>query len=158
MMRKATPGDIPDMVALQRAVEAEDALWGYRADSPDEWAERDLAWTWVATDDDQLAGFIHCMPRPYAGESVFPEDSRILEIVELAVAESQRERGLGHKLIAAVRRQAQEEGFSHLRVYSAAKRFDDIVRFYRSCGFEPWYLELTQAIGFEPSGDNDAGG
>ncbi len=146
MIRKAIPEDIPDMVALQRAIEEEHALWGYGADSPEEWATRDLAWTWVATEDGELVGFILCAPRPYAGECVFPNESRVLEIVELAVAEAERDRALGHELVTAVRQQAHKDGFTHLRVYSAAKRFDDIVRFYRSCGFEPWYLEMTQAI------------
>ncbi len=34
-----------------------------------------------------------------------------------------------------------------LRVCSAARRFDDVRAFYGSCGFVPWYLEMTQDLG-----------
>ena len=38
-----------------------------------------------------------------------------------------------------------------MRLYSAAKRFDDILAFYRKCGFAPWYLEMVKPIGTEQS-------
>lgn len=136
---------------LQRSIEEENSIWGYCADSSDDWANRNLAWTLLAVVEAKPVGFIHCLPRPYSGECVFRADSRILEIVDLVVATPYRHRGLGHELVAAIQAQAREEGFTHLRVYSAAKRFDDILEFYRSCGFRPWYLEMTQEIGAEPS-------
>ena len=156
MIRKATTDDIPDMVALQKFVEGENSISGYRADTPEVWGKRDLAWTMVATSDGKTKGFIHCHPKPYSGECIFPIDSRILEIVDLVIEGHERSRGLGHQLVARIRRQAPEEGFTHLRAYSAAKRFDDILKFYRTCGFQPWYLEMTQEIGAELAGTDDA--
>lgn len=156
MIRKATTEDIPGMIVLQRSVEAESAIWGYAADSSEDWAKRDLAWTFLAMVGTRPRGFIYCSPRPCSGECVFPAGSRILEIVDLFIAADARCRGLGHELVATLQRHAQAEGFTHLRVYSAAKRFDDIVKFYRSCGFTPWYLEMTQELGAEPAGAGDA--
>jgi GNAT superfamily N-acetyltransferase len=149
MIRKATTEDIPRMIALQKTAEAENAIWGYGADPLADWEQRDLTWTWVAIQDAERVGFIYCSPRPYSGECVFPASSEILEIVDLVVAADARCRGLGHALVAALQRQALEEGFTHLRVSSASQRFDDIVKFYRSCGFAPWYLEMTQDVGAE---------
>lgn len=143
------------MVALQKSVEAENAIWGYGADAPEDWGQRDLAWAFLSIVGTQPVGFIYCLPRPYSGECVFPAGSQILEIVDLVVASDGRRRRRGHELVAAVQGQARAEGFTHLRVYSAAKRFDDIVRFYRRCGFSPWYLEMTQNIGAEPAGAGD---
>jgi len=156
MIRKATSEDIPGMIALQRSVETESAIWGYVADSPDDWAKRDFTWTFLALVGTQPVGFIYCAPRPYSGECVFPAGSRILEIVDLVIAADTRRRRCGSELVAAVQRQARAEGFTHLRVYSAAKRFDDIVRFYRSFGFAPWYVEMTKELGAEPAGAADA--
>jgi len=150
MIRKATTEDIPDIIALQRSVEGENEIWGYQADSPEEWALRDLSWTFVALVGTQPVGFIYCCPMPYSGECVFPTESRILEIVDLVITQDARGQQHGHELVASIKRQAREAGFTHLRVYSAAKRFDDIVRFYRSCGFIPWYLEMMQEIGAKP--------
>jgi len=149
MIRKVTTEDIPSMVALQRSIEAESSMFGYTADSSIGWAKRDLAWTFLALVGTQPVGFIYSAPRPYSGECVFPVGSRILEIVDLVVAADARGGRFGHELVTAVQQQARAEGFTHLRVYSAAKRFDDIVRFYRSCGFTPWYLEMMQEIGAE---------
>ena len=156
MIRKATTDDIPAMMALQRSIEEENAIWGYGADSAEEWAKRNLAWTLLGIVDGKPVGFIYCSPRQYSGECVFPAGSKILEIVDLIIAAAYRCQGLGRELVAAVQRQAQQAGFTHLRVYSAARRFDDIVKFYRSCGFTPWYLEMTQEIGAEPPAAGDA--
>ena len=156
MIRKATIENIPGIIALQRSVEEENAIWGYGADSPEDWANRHLAWTFLAIDGPRPVGFIYCSPRPCSGECVFPAGAEILEIVELVVAADHRHHGLGHELVTTVQRHAQREGFTHLRVYSAAKRFDDIIKFYRSCGFTPWYLEMTKDVGAEPAGAGDA--
>jgi len=151
MIREATHDDIPALVALQKAIEDENAIRGYQADSADDWSERDLTWTLVAVVGTRVIGFVYCAPRPYAGECVFPPGSRILEIADLLVAEPSRSQGLGHQLVGEIRRRAVEAGFTHLRVYSSARRFDDVVEFYRSCGFSPWYLEMTQEIGAGPA-------
>jgi len=146
MIRKATRDDIPAIVAMQRAVAEEGSVHGYCPDTAEGWACRDMSWTFVAVADERPCGFVCCMPREYAGESVLPAHGRTLEIADLVVAASHRGQGIGHELVLAAKRHARQQGFSHLRVYSAAKRFDDVVRFYRSAGFVPWYLEMTQEI------------
>jgi GNAT superfamily N-acetyltransferase len=146
MIRKCTSEDISDVVALQKSVERESAIWGYGADSPKDWEQRNLAWTFLALEAGRPVGFIYCAPRPHSYECVFPAESKILEIIDLVVASDARCQRLGHALVAVVQAQAHAAGFTHLRVYSAAKRFDDIVRFYRDCGFTPWYLVMTKEI------------
>lgn len=141
----AVESDIPGMVALQRLVEAEDSIHGYRADAEEDWTRRDLSFTWVAERGGCLAGLIHGAPRDEPA-AVFPAGSRVLEVVELLVASAARDCGVGRALVRRAREEAGAAGFTHLRVYSAAKRFDDVLRFYRSCGFRPWYLELTREV------------
>ena len=100
-------------------------------------------------------GFIYCVERPYRGECVFPEGSRILEIIELYVRPGSRHGGVGRQMVKAVQSRAEADGFSHMRLYSAAKRFDDILAFYRDCGFAPWYLEMVKPIRPEQSDGPD---
>lgn len=145
-IREATPEDIHDIVALQQALEAEGAIHGYRADPAEQWARRDLRWVLLAVSEGSIRGFVYCAPRPPEGECVFPDGSKVLEIAELVIAPSSRRGGWGRSLMAAVEQHAAKQGFTHLRVYSAAKRFDDILRFYRGCGFAPWYLEMTKPV------------
>ena len=154
MIRRATTDDIPSLVSLQESIEQEDAILGYGADSAETWSKRALDWTLIASREGLPVGFIHCLPRPYSGECVFPAESRILEIAELVVAKPHRSRGLGGELVAAIQEMSRQEGFTHLRVYSAAKRFEDIVRFYGRCGLTPWYVEMTQDLRAEPPSDD----
>ncbi len=147
MIRPARREDIPGIVRLQETIEAEACVHGYVADTAETWAGHDLDRTYVVVEGEITVGVVHAVPRAYEGECVFAPDDRILEIRELLVAPSHRDRGLGRELIAAIQGVARRDGFSHLRVYSAAKRFDDVRSFYGSCGFEPWYLEMTQVLG-----------
>jgi GNAT superfamily N-acetyltransferase len=150
MIRRATIEDLAALAGLEKAAEDEGVIWGYHSQPADEWARRDLAWTWLAYDGGVAVGFLHAAPRPYDGECVLPPTSRTLEILDVFVAPASRNRGIGRELVAAVQRQARAEGFTHLRVYSSSKKFDDVVRFYRACGFSPWYLEMTQPLGESP--------
>ncbi len=143
---KVSLADIHHIVAFQHALEEENTIFGYRADSIEDWNTRDLRWTLLATAANVNVGFIHCLPRKLTGECIFPPEAMVLEIIELVVQRAHRGMGIGRQLVAAIQLQAIKDGFTHLRLYSAAKRFDDIMKFYRSCGFTPWYLEMTQDL------------
>ncbi len=138
--------DIPTLISLQKQLEKEDVIFGYRADSEEDWTKRCLEWSFVASENSNLVGFIYCCPRKYEGECLFSSDSQILEIVEFFVIKEFRHCGIGHKLVKMILKVASKNGFTNLRLYSAAKRFDNIVSFYRKCGFVPWYLEMTMKI------------
>jgi GNAT superfamily N-acetyltransferase len=145
-MRKAGTADIAAIVSMQNDLASEGALWGYMADSAEEWNQRDLDWLLLAVDGSEPVGLIYCTERPYQGECVFSEGNRILEIVELYVRPEYRHAGVGRRMVDAVQSMAAASGFTHMRLYSAAKRFDDILAFYRCCGFAPWYLEMTKPV------------
>ncbi len=148
-IRKANEADIAAILSMQEDLTSEGAIWGYGSDSVEVWNNRDLDWLFLAIDGCESVGFIYCEERPYEGECVFPEGSRILEIIELYVRPQSRHSGIGRQLVKTVQSKAKAAGFSHMRLYSAAKRFDDILAFYRDCGFSPWYLEMVKPIGTE---------
>lgn len=145
-IRSAQTTDLDTLIALQKDLEVEQAIWGFGADPREEWEGLDLDWIFVAEDDGRLVGYVTCVARPHKGECVFPEGSKIVEILELYVRPASRSRGVGHDLVRAVQSRARETGYTHLRLYSAAKRFDDVVRFYKDCGFTPWYLEMVSPL------------
>lgn len=145
-IRTAKKSDLHSLSSMQKLLESEGAIWGFGADPIQEWEALDLNWLLVAEEDELPVGYVFCVPREYKGECVFPEGSRILEILEIYVRPASRRDGVGHELVSAVQARAEEEGFSHLRLYSASKQFDDVVRFYRDCGFNPWYLEMVKPI------------
>ncbi len=145
-IRNANKADIAAVLAMQKNLASEGAIWGYGPDSTEVWNDCNLDWLFLAIDSCEPVGFIYCVERPYEGECVFPEDSRILEIIELYVRPESRHSGIGRQLVKTVQSKAKAAGFSHMRLYSAAKRFDDILAFYRDCGFTPWYLEMVKQI------------
>ena len=145
-IRKANEADIAAVLSMQEDLASEGAIWGYGSDSAEVWKNRDLDWLFVAIDGCESVGFIYCVERLYEGECVFPKGSRILEIVELYVRPESRHSGIGRQLVKTAQSKAEAAGFSHIRLYSAAKRFDDILTFYRDCGFTPWYLEMVKPI------------
>jgi GNAT superfamily N-acetyltransferase len=146
MIRRAEVTDVSGISRLQRVVEAEQCLWGFHADAAEVWRSRDLSWTLLHDVDGDVVAFVHCLPKTYRGAAIYPAGSRVLEVVELMVAPSHRGQEVGGNLVRAIKAQALGEGFTHLHVYSAAKRFDDILRFYRECGFEPWHIVMTQKL------------
>jgi GNAT superfamily N-acetyltransferase len=145
-IRKADTTNLVAILSMQEDLASEGAIWGYGADSLEEWKNRELNWLFIAMEGSKPVGFIYCAERPYQGEYVFPEGSRILEIVELYVRPESRHFGVGKQLVNVAQSKAKDDGFSHMRLYSATKRFDDILAFYRGCGFTPWYLEMVQPI------------
>ena len=145
-IRKSNKADIAAVLSMQEDLASEGAIWGYGPDSAEVWKNRDLDWLFVAIDSCESVGFIYCVERLYEGECVFPTGSRILEIVELYVRPESRHSGIGRQLVKIVQSKAKAAGFGHMRLYSAAKRFDDILTFYRDCGFAPWYLEMVKPI------------
>ena len=145
-IREAKKADIAAILSMQQNLASEGAIWGYGPDSAEVWNARDLDWLFLAIDGSEPVGFIYCEERPYEGECVFPKDSHILEIIELYVRPQSRHSGIGQQLVKTVQSKAKSAGFSHMRLYSAAKRFDDILAFYRDCGFVPWYLEMVKPI------------
>ena len=155
MIRKATGEDIPGTIALQRSVGGRERHLGIRCGPAGRLGKAGPRADISGCRGARPVGFTCCCPRSYSDECVFGAWSRILEVVDLVVAADARRRGLGHELVATLQQHARAEGFTHLRVYTAVKRFDDIVRFYRSCGFTPWHLEMTQQIRGEPAGGGD---
>ena len=148
-IQKANLDDIDSIISMQLDLASEGVIYGYVADMAKEWNERDLEWVYLSMNEGNAVGFIYCADRPYEGECIFPANSQILEIIELYVCPAFRHRGIGKQLLNTIISKANSQGYSHLRLYSAAKRFDDILTFYRDCGFTPWYLEMTQTIGNE---------
>ena len=145
-IRPATRSDATILAGMQADLADEGILKGYQPDSAGQWSARDMQHTFLACDGKEPVGFIYSAPRPFEGECVFPKDARIIELVELYVCPEYRRVGLGRKLVKAAELDARQSGFTHLRVYSSSCHFDAIVSFYRSCGFDPWYVEMTRSL------------
>jgi ribosomal protein S18 acetylase RimI-like enzyme len=101
-IRRAGAADMAAILSMQKDLASEGAIWGYVADSAREWNQRNLDWLFLGVDGSDPVGFIYCAERPYQGECVFSEGSRVLEIVEIYVRPQCRGAGVGRRMVDAV--------------------------------------------------------
>jgi GNAT superfamily N-acetyltransferase len=128
-------------------VRSAEAAWEYRRGQYLQWLGEGSARMLVAVPaTDEGAS-----PVGYAVLSVKPSpaswdvDERIGELETLAVAESERGRGVGSMLIAASRRLLREEGITHWAV-AVVEANADATRLYEREGFRPFYRQLLAEV------------
>lgn len=99
---------------------------------------------WVAVQDGAFLGyavirFVHREDNPYLHERSF------VHVEEFCVAERHRRKGVGHALMEAIRRSAQENGYT--RVELDAWSFNEsALRFYEAEGFRPYRVFLEENV------------
>ena len=99
----------------------------------------------VARDSRRIVGFVCARIIHSPGYAVMPAARRVLEIDELYVRRQARRLGIGTALVEAALQQAREQGVHAFHVFSATGNTDDILRFYRRHGFEPWGIQMYLA-------------
>jgi len=88
----------------------------------------------------ELVGFVSCHVQP-----LLHHVGKVGEIQELFVKASYRNQGIGHLLVDALERLAQQEGFVNLEVTTNQKRLDT-VRFYERELFRRTHIKLVKPI------------
>ena len=68
-----------------------------------------------------------------------------------------RGRGVGTVLVEAVLQKAREQGVRAFHVFSASRNTEDVLRFYRRHGFEPWGVQMY-SVQADESRAESAGG
>jgi ribosomal protein S18 acetylase RimI-like enzyme len=96
---------------------------------------------YLVVDDDETVGYVvleegHHPSRQY---------SHYLRIVDLAIDEGHRNRGLGTDVVARVRELARDRGCDHLTV-SCEWENEAARRFYRDLGFRPKQVDYAQPL------------
>ena len=125
------PATSADALALAALLTAE----GYPA-GPTDLVERLSAFedgrsaVMVAEASGETVGFVatHVMPR-------FEHGDRIARVLALVVDEGVRERGFGHRLMAAAEQHAREQGCAFIEV-TAGRHRQDARQLYESLGYE----------------------
>jgi GNAT superfamily N-acetyltransferase len=105
----------------------------------------------VAAEEEEIVGFVFGVTRVNRGEAsaVFDPGGSYVEIEELYVVPARRSSGVGSLLLGAVVDWANTQGVRYLSAYSATRDFESVVRFYKSCGFETWSVQMFRDLGCE---------
>jgi GNAT superfamily N-acetyltransferase len=102
----------------------------------------------VAADGDAVVAFVYGASRvtDEAESAVFEAGSTCVEIEELYVLPAHRSAGIGAQLLDAVVDWAKQHGVRYLSAYSATRDVDRVLRFYRSCGFKSWSVQMFREL------------
>ena len=65
-----------------------------------------------------------------------------VEVENIYVIPAYRNRHVGGDLLAKLLAVAEQDGIKGFFVNTVTKDMDRILKFYRSYGFKPWYVEL----------------
>ncbi len=111
----------------------------------------------VARESRRIVGFVCARIIANPGYAVMPTVQRVLQIEELYVRPQARGRGVGTTLVEAVLQKAREQGVRAFHVFSASRNTEDVLRFYRRHGFEPWGVQMY-SVQADESRAESAGG
>jgi GNAT superfamily N-acetyltransferase len=147
-IRAATADDLPQVRKLEEQWACDDETIGFQATPSDLLKQFVGGCFFVAVLDTEIIGFVYCSVKRNTGSmsAVFPNGERYLEIEDLYVAPPNRSGGLGHQLINVVSEWAKKERIRYLSAYSSTRDVDRILRFYRSCGFTSWFVQMIRDL------------
>ena len=141
-IRPAQEKDVPELLALQRRWVAEGITHGLVEAVPEEFIGRLGPYFLVAEQSGDIVGFISGSHHQSSGLAVVPKGERYLEIDDVYVIPRLRGTGVGGQLLDRLEEQARSNGIDRFLVYSASKDVDGILKFYRSHGFNSWYVQM----------------
>ncbi|HOF89834.1 MAG TPA: GNAT family N-acetyltransferase [Armatimonadota bacterium] len=141
-IRQATPDDFPGISLMQQTWEQEQITHGQTATDMAGLRDQLNEYFLVAELEGQLVGMVAASVHVSEGMAVIPAGERYLAINDLYVCSAWRAQGIGRRLLDAVLARAEAQGLQYQLVYSATKDLRRIMRFYESCGFESWYVQL----------------
>jgi ribosomal protein S18 acetylase RimI-like enzyme len=96
----------------------------------------------LAESDGCIVGYVNGSVRANETVEVLPKQQTYLEVENIYVRSEFRNMRVGGDLLERLLEVAKENGIERFVVSTVSKDTDAILRFYRSYGFKPWYVEL----------------
>ena len=101
----------------------------------------------------ETVGFVCAESKRNEGSmsAVVPGGQWYLDIDGLYVLPAHRSAGAGSQLLDATVGWAKRHNVRYLTAFTATREIDRVLRFYRSCGFETWGVQLFRDLGAPPA-------
>jgi ribosomal protein S18 acetylase RimI-like enzyme len=146
LIRAMSHADVDAVLLLDREWEQEDIAHGdFNQVSREAFIanlERFQPYFLVAESDGAVVGYINASVQLDKRVEVLPEREPYVEIENIYVKPEFRNSDVGGKLIERLFEVAGQQGIERFLVSSVSKEMDRILKFYRSHGFTPWYIQL----------------
>lgn len=135
-----------ELIRFSRDWEAEDSCWGYRENTPGDFAGRRV---FLAEEDGAILGYLFGLRETAEKRSsVMEAGTPFFEVEELYVVPAHRSRGIGRRLFAAAEEAARDEGLPFLMLSTATKNARAILHFYMDeVGMDFWSARLFKKLG-----------
>lgn len=156
MIRPATPGDIPVLVALLRQIllvhhKARPDLFRPTGQKYDEKALSEILKDpgkpiFVYEEEGSVLGYIMCQEQFFCSDTQFPV--KTLYVDDLCVDQGAQHRGIGRKLFEYARNYAAQNGFYNLTLHSWEGN-PGAMAFYRSLGLKTQYTSFELILNAE---------
>jgi ribosomal protein S18 acetylase RimI-like enzyme len=143
-IRCADADDVSRLVELSKAWADEGVTRGQAPDRR-EWFHSSLGpYSLVAETGSSVVGYVQGEERMSDEQhsAVLTPGTPYLEVTNLYVAPRFRSQGVGGALLDRLLGVAADRGVERSLVYSATKDLDRILSFYRSHGFQGWFVQL----------------
>ena len=96
----------------------------------------------LAESDGCIVGYVNGSVQANETVKVLPKQQTYLEVENIYVRPEFRNMRVGGDLLERLLEVAKQNGIERFVVSTVSKDIDGILRFYRSYGFKPWYVEL----------------
>ena len=144
LIRKCTLRDIDVIHQLEKQWAEEDITYGQEPNPVEKLMDKLGEYFLVADVDNGVVGFICGSMHVSEGLAVIPEGQGYLEIDDIYVRPEYRSQGVGGLLLESLLEIAKQQSIKRFSVYTATKNIDKIYNFYRSHGFQSWFIRLFQ--------------
>lgn len=145
LIRECAHEDLESVFQLTKLWEQEGVSYGSFIISREDFIayfERFQKYFLVAESDGHVVGYINGSVFVNDKVEVLPKQETYLEIENLYVSPEFRGQHVGGDLITQLLAIAEQNGIKRFFVSTVTKDTDRILKFYRSYGFRPWYVEL----------------
>ena len=138
----ATEQDVEGVLDLQKRWQAEQITYAHEPNAREFVLGRLGPLFLIAEAEACFVAFAYGAVHQSSGLAVTPAGQRYLEVDDIYVAAEHRGRGIGGELLDGLIEAARREGVERVHVFSATKDHDQVLRFYRRHGFQPWGVQL----------------
>jgi ribosomal protein S18 acetylase RimI-like enzyme len=145
LIRECTHRDLDSIFQLDQLWDEEGVAYVFTYGSREDFIadfERFQEYFLVAESEGQIVGYINGSIRVNEEVEVLPQQETYLEIENIYVKPEYRNRRVGGELLERLLEVAERNGIQRFFVSTVTKDMDRILKFYRSYGFKPWYVEL----------------
>lgn len=141
-IRKALKNDISSVIELQKEWQEESITYGFCMANEIDIENSLNDYYFVLVVNGIIEGYVSGNVRIANNMNIFSENEKYIEIDDLYIRKEHRNHDYGTQLVNTVIEASKNNGVERALIYSATKDMEKIIKFYKNCGFNSWYVQM----------------